>query len=462
VSGGGERRVVVVGGGLAGMAAALACADRGTRVTLLEARPRLGGATFSFRRHGMWVDNGQHVFLRCCTAYRGFLRRVGAEGRTSLQPRMAIPVLSPGGRRGWLRRSRLPAPLHLAGSLATYPFLRPAERARAGMAALALGRIEPSSDLDRRTFGAWLRERRQSPAAIDRLWNLIALPTLNLSADEASLALAVKVFRTGLLDAADAGDVGYATVPLSELHAEPAAAALAAAGAAVRTRAAVRAIEVDPTGGFGVRVDGQRLDADAVVVAVPHEEAALLLPAGALADPAALRGLGRSPIVNVHVVYDRPVMDLPFAAGVGTPVQWVFDRTRQAGLAPGGDQYLAVSLSGAASEIEERTGDLRRRFLSALEALFPAARGATVRSFFVTREPAATFRQAPGTAALRPGPQTAVAGLSLAGAWTDTGWPATMEGAVRSGLAAASVVLRSLELRPRAHVPAEPEQAVPA
>jgi predicted NAD/FAD-binding protein len=223
--------VAVVGGGLAGLSAALACADGGARVTLLEARPRLGGATFSFRREGLWVDNGQHVFLRCCTAYRGFLERVGATGRTFLQDRLAIPVLAPDGRTGWLRRSRLPAPLHLAGALARYPFLSPRDRLRAAAAALALTRLERGPDLDARTFGGWLAERRQSPAAVAALWNLIALPTLNLPAGEASLALAVKVFRTGLLDGRAAGDVGYATRPLSEVHGEPAARALSAAGA---------------------------------------------------------------------------------------------------------------------------------------------------------------------------------------------------------------------------------------
>jgi len=188
-------------------------------------------------------------------------------------------------------------------------------------------------------------------------------------------------------------------------------------------------------GRFVVRLDDGSVEADAVVVAVPHDDAAGLLPPGAIPEPSRLLGLGASPIVNVHVVYDRRVMDLPFVAGVRTPVQWVFDRTEQSGLPEG--QYLAISLSGAAKEAAERTETLRARFLPALEALFPRAREAVVRSFFVTRELSATFRQAPGTASLRPGATTEVPGLFLAGAWTDTGWPATMEGAVRSGLAAA-------------------------
>ena len=436
----GQPRIAIVGGGLAGLSAALACADGGARVTLLEARPRLGGATFSFQRDGLWVDNGQHVFLRCCTAYRDFLRRVGAENLTFLQPRMAIQVVSPDGTKGWLRRGALPAPLHLARTLATYPFLRPAERLRAAGAALALARLDPSDGtLDRQSFGEWLARRHQSPAAIESLWNLIALPTLNLPAEAASLALAAKVFRTGLLTKRDAADVGYATAPLSRVHGESASVALSRAGAALHVRAAVRGVDPLPNGLFEIHAAGGGLEADAVVVAAPHDRAAEMLSSGALPDPAALAGLGSSPIVNVHVIYDRVVMDQPFVAGVGTPVQWVFDRTRTSGLDRG--QYLAISLSGADREIDERTEDLRERFIPALAALFPRARQALVEAFFVTREHAATFRQAPGTRALRPGPRTGIPGLYLAGAWTDTGWPDTMEGAVRSGLAAAHAAL---------------------
>jgi squalene-associated FAD-dependent desaturase len=439
----GQSRVVVVGGGLAGLAAALACADGGARVTLLEARPRLGGATFSFRREGLWVDNGQHVFLRCCTAYRGFLARIGAEHHATVQPRMAIPVVTPDGRTGWLRRGGLPAPFHLAGALARYPFLRPLDRGRAARAALALARMDPADDsLDGRTFGEWLSERGQSDGAVDALWNLIALPTLNLPAEAASLALAVKVFQTGLLTRRDAADIGYAKVPLGSLHGEPADGALAGASATRHLRAPVRRVEARPDGTLEVTAAGGSLEAEAVILAVPHDRAPGLLPPGALSEPSALVGLGTSPIVNVHVVYDRRVMDLPFAAGLGSPVQWVFDRTGPSGLERG--QYLAVSISGADREIAERTERIRDRFLPALADLFPRARGAGVTSFYVTREYAATFRQAPGTRALRPGPRTGVPGLYLAGAWTDTGWPATMEGAVRSGLAAAREALLAL------------------
>lgn len=436
----------MIGGGLAGITAALDCADAGADVTLLEARGWLGGATFSIERDGLWMDNGQHVFLRCCHAYRGLLARLGVESQVILQDRLDIPVLEPRGRTSRLRRSGLPAPFHLATALARYRPLSAPERIRAARAARALGRLDPADPgLDTRTFGAWLREHGQTPRAIEAVWDLIALPTLNLHAREASLALAVKVFRTGLLESSDAGDIGYAGVPLARLHGEPAQHRLEAAGADVRLRA--RAAVVEPAAGrFRVAVDGSSVVADAVVLAVPHDEAARLLPPEALPGAGQLPRLGSSPIVNLHVVYDRRVLDLPFAAGLRTPVQFVFDRTASGGLG-GGGQYVAVSLSCARDYARRPVDELRREFVPALAELLPRARDAKVERFFVTREQQATFLQAPGTAGLRPGPRTGVLGLALAGAWTDTGWPATMEGAVLSGHAAAALTLEHLGLR---------------
>ena len=447
------NRVVVIGGGLAGITAALECAEAGAEVTVLESRGRLGGATFSIQRDGLWLDNGQHVFLRCCTAYRGLLARLGTTASVVLQDRLSIPVLHPDGRSAHLRRNGLPAPLHLAGAICRYRFLAPKERLAALAASRALARLDLADpSLDDRTFGDWLLHHGQSPAAIATLWDLITVPTVNLPAAEASLALAAKVFQTGLLEEASAADVGYAAVPLQQLHGEAASRALAAAGASVRLRARVERVE--PIGDeLEVGWGGGEAAADAVVLAVPHDEAADLLPHGASPAGAPLRELGASPILNVHVVYDRRVMELPFAAGLGTPVQWVFDRTESSGLERG--QYLAVSVSAATGYSSWRIEQLADEFLPALARLFPAAQAARLERFFVTRERRATFRGVPGTQALRPGPRTSVAGLYLAGAWTSTGWPATMEGAVRSGLAAGRAALAGLSRTPaRAEVAA--------
>jgi len=436
-------RVAVVGGGLAGITAALDCARGGAQVTLLESRPRLGGAAYSVQRNGLNVDNGQHVFLRCCTAYRDLLARLGALDGVTLQPQLAIPVLAPGRAPVWLRRSNLPAPLHLARSLIGYRFLTVGERIAAARAMAALRGIDPDDPAnDARSFGAWLREHGQSPTAIERLWSLIARPTLNLVPDDASLAQAAQVFQTGLLTTASAGDIGWARVPLSEIHDVPARRALAQAGVDVHLRMRAEAIVCAPEGGFQIEASGRpTVHADAVIVAVPHDRVGRLVPPSAEV-PAGVAQLGTSPIVNLHIAYDRRVLELPFAAGVDTPVQWVFDRTTST--SPEAGQYLAVSLSAAEAESRMTVLELRERYVAALADLLPAAREARVEQFFVTREHAATFRAAPGARARRPGPRTAQAGLVLAGSWTDTGWPATMEGAVRSGGEAAREALAAL------------------
>jgi len=437
------RRVLVVGGGLAGITAALDCAAAGASVTLVEVRRRLGGAAYSFEREGLEMDNGQHVFLRCCGAYRALLARLGSEQLTAVQPRLQIPVLKPGCKPALLRRGSLPAPAHLAGALARYPHLTLAQRLGAARAALALMRLDAGEEaLDAESFGDWLARHGQGPAAIAALWDLIALPTLNLPAAQASLALAAFVFRTGLLSAADAGDVGFHQATLGETIGAPAERALREAGVEVRLGWRAERL-VRTASGFEAHGREDGLSAEAAVVALPHARAATLLEP-LLGEPArAWRGLGSSPIVNLHIVFDRRVCDEPFAAGVGTPVQYVFDRT-EAARAPAGCQYLAVSLSGAEREMEMSVDRLRERYLPALRELFPRAREAKVERFLATREHAATFRGAPGTAALRPGPATALPGLVLAGAWTATGWPATLEGAVLSGHAAATVLLAAL------------------
>jgi squalene-associated FAD-dependent desaturase len=458
-------RIAVIGGGLAGIAAALDCAHAGASVTLVEVRRRLGGAAYSFERDGLMIDNGQHVFLRCCTAYRGLLGRLGSEHRVAVQSRLEIPVLKPGGETLVLRRGSLPAPLHLAATLMRYRHLTVPQRVGAARAALALARTAPGDpELDRVTFGDWLAAHGQGPDAVAALWDLIALPTLNLPAAQASLALGAFVFRTGLLSGADAGDIGFHVGTLSETIGEPAMTALRRAGVEVKLgwraeRLSKTATGIEVEGGTS---EGDGVSAEAAILAVPHTRAATLLEPLAPDLARRLASLGSSPIVNLHLVYDRQVCEHPFAAGVGTPVQYLFDRTVAAG-APAGSQYLAVSLSGAEQEMGMSVDALRERYLPALRELLPRSRQAKVERFVVTREHAATFRAAPGVASLRPGPESPVSGLLLAGVWTDTGWPATLEGAVLSGHAAADLALEALELEPRrAAAPIDPGEGAPA
>ncbi|MGI8876955.1 MAG: hydroxysqualene dehydroxylase HpnE [Egibacteraceae bacterium] len=434
--------MAVVGGGLAGMSAALACADAGARVTLFEASPRLGGATFSLEREGLTVDNGQHVFLRCCTAYRAFLDRLGVRDLVALS-RLDVPVLAPGGRRAHLWRAPLPAPLHLTPALARFSHLSPSERLAVLPTARALAALDPVDHaVDARPFGDWLTERGQSPWAQRAFWDLVTVATLNAPVERASLALAATVFQTGLLAGGGAADIGWSRVPLNELHAHPAQRALEAAGGRVLVRRRVRSVRVEPAGGFCLTVADETMTADAVVLAVPHAAVGPLLPPGAVERPERFARLGASGIVHVHVVFDRRVMAEPVVAAVDSPVQWVFDRTAGAGLAHG--QYLAVSLSAAEGYLDWPAERLCAVILEGLTHLLPLMRSATVRTCFLTKQPAATFRQGPGRAVLRPPQRTSVRGLGLAGAWTQTGWPATMEGAVRSGRQAADTVLAAL------------------
>jgi squalene-associated FAD-dependent desaturase len=302
---------------------------------------------------------------------------------------------------------------------------------------VALRRLDLDDQrLDEQSFGDWLAAHGQNQATIAGLWNLIAVAALNCDVADASLALAAMVFRTALLTEADAADIGIPRVPLEQLHALPAAAYLDDHGASVRTGAPVRAILAQERG-FSIKLDTEEEETDAVIVAVPPAEAGQICPPLAGIDPESLARLGSAPIVNVHVRFAEPVTDLPFAAAVGSPVQWLFDRTAVAGAKSG--QYLVVSLSAAESWLDVPTARLREVFLPALGELLPKATHTPVEEFFVTRERRATFRQAPGTARFRPGAETGLPGLFLAGAWTGTGWPDTMEGAVRSGHRAAEL-----------------------
>ncbi len=282
------RHVLVIGGGLAGITAAIDLRDAGAAVTLLESRPRLGGAATSYPRAGMMIDNGQHVFLRCCDNYQSLLARLGVTDSVAIQDRFDVTVLSPAGTAR-LRRDALPSPLHLARALLKYPLLSLAERARVGRAALAFRFADPASpDLDRQRLGGWLAARGQDERARRRLWDLFIVSALNIGGDEASVGLAATVIKTALLGARDAADIGMAKVPLGRLHAEATAALLGRLGAQVRLGARAASIGRLTGGGFrvglsrgeeiqGGEADGQSVVADAVVLAVPAEQAS---PAG--------------------------------------------------------------------------------------------------------------------------------------------------------------------------------------
>jgi uncharacterized protein with NAD-binding domain and iron-sulfur cluster len=349
------------------------------------------------------------------------------------------------------------------------------QRLRFARAALVLARLDLADpELDRQTFAEWLSAQRQGASAVSALWDMICLPTVNLPASEASLAMAAKVFQTGLLTDSGAGDIGWSRVPLGRLHGERAAEALHKAGVRLHLADPVLAVEAlgeardtdsqtwpigePPSDGaplFVVRTSKGDVEADGVVVALPHDLVEAALPPGTLPGNVRPSQLASSPIVNVHVHFDRQVTDLPFAASTGSVAQWVFDRTVASGAGRG--QYLAVSISAADTYVGTPKEELTSAVLAALRALVPAARGANVLSSLVTRERHATFRASPGSSVHRAPARTRAPGLALAGAWTATGWPPTMEGAVRSGTAAARAVL--VATGQRDHLPSLPREA---
>ena len=422
------KRALVIGAGLAGLTAAIHLVDAGLEVTLVERRPFPGGRTFSFTNEaGDLLDNGQHVFLGCCTAYLELLAKLGQRDKAFLQERLDVRIVDAADGPARLREASLPAPFHLLPSFLTLPYLSWGEKVAALGALLTLRLRDLPED---ESFGEWLARHGQTPNAIQRFWNLIVIPTCNAPAERVSAAQGAFVFREGLLRTRWGGRLGYSRLGLSQIVPEPAVAYLRARDAELRLGVAVRHV-----GERGARtVQGELLQADAYVVAVPSDELARLVP-DRWAQPAA--GLESAPIVGVNLWYDRPIFDGEIiAAIVDGEAHWLFDRTRILGL-PGCDHHIAVSMSAAEAVIETPRSELAGKVAAKLAKALPAAAEATLVRSSVEKVRSATFVPGPGSASARLGNRTPLANLFLAGAWTDTGWPDTMESAVRSGHAAA-------------------------
>jgi hydroxysqualene dehydroxylase len=456
-----RRSVLIAGGGLAGVAAACELADRGCRVILLEKRPFLGGRAYSHHDEasGTIVDNGQHVFLGCCTEYIGLLKRLGVFDRVHLQKRLRVPVIDKIWGESSLYSANLPPPLHLLPSLLRFRSLSPAEKVRAAHVFTRIRSLDRSRhpELDGMSFGEWLRRNGQIAHSIDALWNLIVQPTLNDQASRVSADLALMVFQEGFLRDRNGANVGWAKVGLSELIAEAARCYIEDRGGEVRAGIGVDSVEVN--GGTVTRAFAGKaeIEADSFVLALPAERTLGVLPP-AVADAPFFARIGRiqtSPIVNVHLWYDRPVWERGFAVFLNTPLQWAFNKSKLWG-DDGVGQYIDISLSGARDFADTPGREIAALFEKEMAALIPAARGARVQRALVVKQRDATFAAAPGIAGLRPTQATPIANLFLAGDWTATGWPATMESAVRSGLAAAQRVLGSR----RATIRIAHEQAV--
>ncbi len=443
--------VIVIGGGLAGIAAAARLAESGRKVTLLEARAELGGRVFSFqdRKSGRVLDNGQHVIVGACRNLISFLERIGARHLWALQRRLDVAVYDRAGRLGRLYGAPAPSPWHLLPAFLTYPHLSLTDKVtavRGLMSAMLTRRRQPQ--LEDMTFYQWLKSKSQSERAISNLWNVLIEGTLNDNARDVSAAMGLMIVQDGLLGGRAAINLGYPTVSLNDALGRPARRYLESLGSQIVTSCPVRSIDArgDRFVQHVTMGDGRMMRAGAYVSAVPFWTLPGLLPpdlAGSVAW-AKLSGLRTSPIVNVHLRYDTPVMTGDFCYFVNSPLQWVFNSSRIFGVdTPDGGQSLSISVSAASDYIDTQRGDFADMIAGEMRRAFPKARSAALLDAVVVKQRNATFRCIPGANRLRPGPRTESPNLFLAGEWTDTGWPSTMESAVISGYNAAAAVMSS-------------------
>lgn len=440
--------MIVIGGGFAGLSAATALAERGARVVVLEARRSLGGraAAFTDPATGERVDNGQHVLFGCYHETFRFLRRIGASGHVHVQRRLAVDVIDRAGRRSRLACPPLPSPLHLLAGVLRWDALSLRERLSVIRLRTGRDRLQPARG---ETVRQWLIRHRQAPRLIELLWEPLAVAALNQSIDSAAAAAFARVLDAMLRGGPQGTSLAFPVKPLDEMYALPARTYIEARGGEVRTAAQAQIVcgaGLDgPRGGPPgsvpqVVMAGEPLQARAVICAVPWYSLAdtIVEPPPELAPvlDAAAR-TPASPIVTVNLWFDRVVTEHPFVGLPGRTMQWVFDKR-----ALFGEQasHLSLVSSGADAIVGRGNQELIDLALAEVAAALPAAREATLVRAVAVREKRATFSVAPGQPP-RPETRTPVPGLFLAGDWIDTGLPATIEGAVVSGHAAARAAL---------------------
>ncbi len=425
------RTTVVVGGGLAGLSAAVALARRGVRVTVLESRGRLGGRAGSFvdPQTGQVVDACQHVSMGCCTAYAALCETVGV--RHLLAPQPVLYFVTPDRRVSRFAADPWPAPFHLGRALLGAHYLTAGEKLRVvyGLVRLLMLPADADEPLD-----DFLRRHRQTDRTISRFWGVVLTSALNEWVDRLGTKYARKVFLDGFVKDRTGHVVEVPAVPLDRLYGAELQTWLTRHGVTVRPNAGVKRLDVaDGRVTRATLRDGSTESADAYVLAVPFGRVADLLPPEVAAtEPFSLAAeLAPSPITSVHLWFDRPTLRLPHAVLVDGLGQWVFRR----------GNYLQVVVSASADLAALGRDEVQRRIVGELGRLFPPVAAATLLRAKVVTEHAATFRAVPGVDQFRPPQRTPIPNLALAGDWTATGWPATMEGAVRSGTLAADALV---------------------
>ena len=462
------KNVIVIGGGFAGLSAASALAEQGVRVTLLEGRQILGGRAYSFvdPQTGDSVDNGQHLFMGCYHETIKFLRRIESLGRLKFQSSLSVDFTGSDGRRAELRCWPLPAPWNLMSGLLRLKTLSWADRWRLRHVHAALRRNTPVEELDRLTVDQWLTRCRQSERAKRHLWDLIAIACLNEESRVASAAPFVTVLKQAFFDGPSASSIALADVGLSDLYVRDAARFIQDAGGEVRAKSPVQRLIVRHGRVEGVLLrDGTRLEADAVVSAVPAWALLKIVP-DLLVETEAyfqpLKQLSYSPILSIHLWLDQKITDALFTGLLDTHIQWLFNKSKilntphpvlRTSLSPargegGGegtgrhDQYVSLVISGAHDFMDWPDVRILGLALEELRRLFPKAKEAVLLRSLIIRESQATLSPRVGGEALRPGHESPIKNLWVAGDWTKTGLPATIESACVSGHRCADMIIQ--------------------
>ena len=449
--------MIVIGGGLAGLAAGVALAESGWRVRLFEQRPFLGGRATSYvLPDGEHVDNCQHVTLGCCTNLDDFYRRVGSANKIKFFDRLLF--LDPQGRSGEMRAGMLPAPFHMTGSFARFAPLSLKDKFSIARAMLAILRSKGHPrDIDESTAISmleWLHRQHQTQGAIERFWRVVLVSALDEELNATDARYGIDVFWKAFLSNRTGYRMGVPVVPLAELY-DGCKLAIEKKGGEVQLRCPVRSVCIEGGAINGVKFDNHREEsADAYILAVPHTTFVELLPQEIRqAEPAFrnLQNLKDAPITGVHFWFDREVTSEPFITLLDTTTQWVFNKTALYGPAPiiengknkTTGQYLQLVISASYDLLPKPRQEIIDLCLKEVRQALPAARHANLVKATVIKEAAATFSPEPGVDRWRPNQETSIRRLFLAGDWTATGWPATMEGAVRSGYLAAEAVQRT-------------------